>query len=421
MLMGRPMPLASLTSHLTDAIAHHGVAIVFLVMAVDAVLPAGGELVMLYAGALASGALAAAGERVRPAPASRASRPSSSWRSPGRSATSPARSAAGLGARGGRPLLERHGRWLHLGPARVERAERWFDRFGDRAVFFGRLTPLVRSFISIPAGVLGSPLGRYTALTFAGSAHLVLRLRGRGLGAGHELRQRPPRAAVPRRARRCRRRGPRRGRRDPPAPRAGPDVSVSVGHGDTQLAEHANRLAQHHDALEDVALRYAAVSEGLFLAGVALLVVAGLLLGRRQLVAAGVLSAIAAGVALAIGAVISMAVDRARPFVAHPAQVHLFSHHAADAGFPSDHATAAFAIAGVLVGLLGRRALPVLLAAVLLAAARVLLGLHYPGDVLAGAALGLLVAIVVVRVARHPRAAAAVATTPARTSPSTAG
>ena len=198
-------------------------------------------------------------------------------------------------------------------------------------------------------------------------------------------------------------------------------MSVSVGHADTQLAEHANRLAQHHDALEDVALRYATVSEGLFLAGVALLVVAGLLLGRRHLVAAGVLSAIAAGVALAIGAVISMAVDRARPFVADPAQVHLFSHHATDAGFPSDHATAAFAIAGVLVGLLGRRALPVLLAAALLAVARVLLGLHYPGDVLAGAALGLLVAIVVVRVARHPRAAAAVATTPARTASSTAG
>ena len=102
-------------------------------------------------------------------------------------------------------------------------------------------------------------------------------------------------------------------------------------------------------------------------------------------------------------------VDRTRPFVAHPGQVHLFSHHAADAGFPSDHATAAFAIAGVLVGLLGRRALPVLLAAVLLAVARVLLGLHYPGDVLAGAALGLLVAIVVVRAARHPRVTAAVA------------
>ncbi len=186
-------------------------------------------------------------------------------------------------------------------------------------------------------------------------------------------------------------------------------MTVSPGNADTSLAEHANRLAQHHDTLEDVALRYAAVSEPLFLAGVVALVVAGVLLGRRRLAAAGLLSIVAAGVALAAGAVISAVVDRTRPFVAHPGQVHLFSHHAADAGFPSDHATAAFAIAGVLVGLLGRRALPVLLAAVLLAVARVLLGLHYPGDVLAGAALGLLVAIVVVRAARHPRVTAAVA------------
>ena len=197
-------------------------------------------------------------------------------------------------------------------------------------------------------------------------------------------------------------------------------MSLSPGHADTALAEHANRLAQHHDGLEDVALRYATASEALFLAGVVALVVVGLLLGRRHLVAAGVLSAVAAGAALAAGAAISMLVDRTRPFVAHPAQVHLFSHHAADAGFPSDHATAAFAIAGVLVGLLGRRALPVLLAAVLLAVARVLLGLHYPGDVLAGAALGLLVAIVVVRASRHPRVTATVAALPARTPSSTA-
>ena len=58
MLSGRAMPLASITSQLTDAIAHHGVLVVFVLMAIDAVLPVGGELVMLYAGALASGALA---------------------------------------------------------------------------------------------------------------------------------------------------------------------------------------------------------------------------------------------------------------------------------------------------------------------------------------------------------------------------
>ena len=60
-----------------------------------------------------------------------------------------------IGRRGGRPYLERHGRWLHLDHAKLERAEAWFERWGDWAVFLGRVTPVVRSFISIPAGIFG--------------------------------------------------------------------------------------------------------------------------------------------------------------------------------------------------------------------------------------------------------------------------
>ena len=74
-----------------------------------------------------------------------------------------------IGAYGGRELIERHGRVLHISPETFDRAERWFDRYGSRAVLFGRVTPVVRSFISVPAGVLGSPLGRYTVLTLIGS------------------------------------------------------------------------------------------------------------------------------------------------------------------------------------------------------------------------------------------------------------
>src|SRR5207237_7842700 len=59
-----------------------------------------------------------------------------------------------IGLRGGRPLLERHGRWLHLGPERLERAGRGFDPWGDVGVLVGRVTALVRSFVSIPAGLL---------------------------------------------------------------------------------------------------------------------------------------------------------------------------------------------------------------------------------------------------------------------------
>ena len=73
--------------------------------------------------------------------------------------------------------------------------------------------------------------------------------------------------------------------------------------------------------------------------------------------------------------------------------MHLFAPHAADAGFPSDHATAAFAIAVAIF--LRRRAwgAPVLVAAALLAVARVAIGVHYPADVLAGAVIGTLAAL----------------------------
>ena len=148
-----------MTAHLTHWVAAHGLIAVFALMAVDAVLPAGGELVMLFAGALAAGAIAGH------------SGPSLVAVILAGAAGYLAGSLAGwaLGRAGGHALIERRGRWLHLGPERFARAERWFDRYGAAFVFFGRLTPLVRSFVSIPAGVLESPLGPYTALTAAAS------------------------------------------------------------------------------------------------------------------------------------------------------------------------------------------------------------------------------------------------------------
>jgi undecaprenyl-diphosphatase len=161
---------------------------------------------------------------------------------------------------------------------------------------------------------------------------------------------------------------------------------------DVRLAESANAFAQHHDGWEDAARAYAHLSESLFVAGVVLLAVVGLALRRRRLVSASAVAVVAAGVAVAAAAVIARVVDRPRPFVAHP-QIHLFLAHAPDPGFPSDHATAAFAIAVVLLLRLGRSTLPVLLAAAALAVSRVLVGVHYPGDVLAGALLGTAAAV----------------------------
>jgi membrane protein DedA with SNARE-associated domain len=88
--------------------------------------------------------------------------------------------------RGGRlELLERHGHLLHMGPAQIERADRWFARYGDPAVLFGRMIPLIRAFVSLPAGVARMPIVRFTVLTVIGSIPwvLALALAGHALGS----------------------------------------------------------------------------------------------------------------------------------------------------------------------------------------------------------------------------------------------
>jgi membrane protein DedA with SNARE-associated domain len=87
--------------------------------------------------------------------------------------------------RGGRlELLERHGDKFHMGPAQIERAERWFARYGEPAVLFGRVIPVVRAFVSLPAGVAKMPLGRFTVLSLIGAIPwvLALALAGHALG-----------------------------------------------------------------------------------------------------------------------------------------------------------------------------------------------------------------------------------------------
>ena len=66
----------------------------------------------------------------------------------------------------------------------LDRAERWFERWEDWAVFLGRLTPVVRSFVSVPAGVLEARFVRYTLLTLAGSAIWCFAFAGAGYVAG---------------------------------------------------------------------------------------------------------------------------------------------------------------------------------------------------------------------------------------------
>jgi undecaprenyl-diphosphatase len=163
---------------------------------------------------------------------------------------------------------------------------------------------------------------------------------------------------------------------------------------DNSILHALNGFFFHHDVVEDTIVAYVDAAELLFLG--ALLVAFSLVPGaarhgsRRAVVAAG----LSAGLGLALAQVVSHLVDRPRPFVADPSGVHIFTAHAADPGFPSDHATAAFAIA-VAIFLRNRRwgAVALVFAAVL-AVGRVAMGVHYPSDVLGGAALGTACALV---------------------------
>jgi membrane protein DedA with SNARE-associated domain len=177
--------LASVSGTITTFVGDHGVYAVFVLMAIDAVFPAASELVMVYAGALASGAFASQhvvlfGHEIEPG----------GWAFVTMALAGTLGYVVGaiggwaIGRYGGRPFVERHGRFLHLGPERLDRAERWFDRHDRWAVLLGRITPVVRSFVSIPAGVFEMPFWPYLWLTAIGSAIWAFALAGIGYAFG---------------------------------------------------------------------------------------------------------------------------------------------------------------------------------------------------------------------------------------------
>jgi membrane protein DedA with SNARE-associated domain len=81
-------------------------------------------------------------------------------------------------------LLEKHGRKLHVKKSHLEAADRWFERHGDATVFFTRMLPIIRTFISLPAGVAKMPFWRFSILTLAGCVPWVLMLTFIGKQAG---------------------------------------------------------------------------------------------------------------------------------------------------------------------------------------------------------------------------------------------
>ena len=181
--------LASFSSSVTSFIGDYGLYAIFVLMVVDAVFPAASELVMLYGGALAAGAFSGQhvvlfGHRID----------SHFWAYVAVSLAGVLGNTVGsligwaIGAYGGRPLLEERGRWFHLDREKLARVDRWFNRWGDWTVFLGRMTPVVRSFVSIPAGVVRMPIVRFTVLTFLGCIPWCFGIAAAGwaLGSSYE-------------------------------------------------------------------------------------------------------------------------------------------------------------------------------------------------------------------------------------------
>ena len=159
-----------LAAFVTTVIARSGYAgIVFLMAVESACIPLPSEIIMPFSGYLVFAgtlniwlvALAGAGGSVL-----------GSW------------IAYWVGAHGGRALINRYGRYLLMSPRDLALAERWFDRYGDSTVFIGRLLPVVRTFIALPAGVARMNIWRFNIYTFAGSYIWCLGLAwlGRALG-----------------------------------------------------------------------------------------------------------------------------------------------------------------------------------------------------------------------------------------------
>lgn len=162
---------------------------------------------------------------------------------------------------------------------------------------------------------------------------------------------------------------------------------------DLSLYKDLNGLAYHHDGFEDLLRFFAVYSQFLFIALLgSLFFLRGKwrsVNGRHGVAAAG----FAALLALGVADVISHIWMRPRPYVAHPDVAHLFVAPSGDPSFPSDHATAAFAIA-VSILLRHRKAGIVAVAlATLVSLGRVVVGTHYPSDVVGGALIGTLAAL----------------------------
>ena len=89
-----------------------------------------------------------------------------------------------IGAYGGRPLVERYGKYVLISAHDLELADRWFAKYGEATVFFSRMLPIVRTFISVPAGIARMPLWRFTLFSILGAIPWVMLLVWGGMQLG---------------------------------------------------------------------------------------------------------------------------------------------------------------------------------------------------------------------------------------------
>jgi membrane protein DedA with SNARE-associated domain len=177
----------AITEAVTGVIGDYGLYAVFILMFVDAVLPAASELVMVYGGAVAVGAFPGSEVKLF------------GWEIESTAWAYFAIALAGtvgytlgsvagwaIGFFGGRPYLEKHGRWLHVTPEKLDKVHAWFERYGDVTVLVTRMLPVVRSFVSIPAGIAEMPVVRYTVLTFIGTIPWCFGLAAVGAALGSQ-------------------------------------------------------------------------------------------------------------------------------------------------------------------------------------------------------------------------------------------
>jgi membrane protein DedA with SNARE-associated domain len=162
--------LNSLIDAITRAIGDHGFPAVLGLMTLEsACIPVPSEVIMLFAGYLVSlhkmTLFAAVSAGVL-------GNLLGSW------------IAWSVGYYGGRPFIERYGRYIHITPARMAQSDRWFDRHGEVTVLVGRCVPVIRTFISLPAGIARMPFWRFTLFTLIGCIPWVLGLTLLGVQVG---------------------------------------------------------------------------------------------------------------------------------------------------------------------------------------------------------------------------------------------